>query len=298
MELVDSFFRFARFHAEKFNVIARQLPPDSCSIEPRNSSGANDDLTGRSRGDGPGPQALSSENDIQSAYESPTVAEEYISRRFQNELHGLLHDRQVSAVQRVMDQTRPRRILEIAPGPGRVTRDLRPTGLLICLEYNKGMIEQGRRVCQARAEWIRGNGFSLPFGQYFDLVYSFRFVRHFHREDRERLYAQVRQILVPGGHFVFDAVNERVSRPLREAKPWEYPIYDKLYRPEDLRMELADAGLEVVTLAPVQKYLGPQAISQWLLGPRARLLNRLVIRGLEHLPRRDGLEWVVTCRRA
>ena len=31
---------------------------------------------------------------------------------------------------------------------------------------------------------------------------------------------------------------------------------------------------------------------------QAGWLNRLVIRGLERLPRRDGLEWVVTCRRA
>jgi ubiquinone/menaquinone biosynthesis C-methylase UbiE len=241
---------------------------------------------------------LSTEDDIQAAYSSPTVAQEYVARRFKNELHGLLHDRQVSAVQRVMDRTRPRRILEIAPGPGRVTRDLRPTGRLTCLEFNEGMIEQGRSACGAKAEWVRGNGFALPFGPEFELVYSFRFVRHFHREDRERLYAQVRRALLPGGHFVLDAVNERVSRPLREANPAEYPIYDKLYTAEALRKELAGAGLEVVTLTPVQKFLRLQGLSQTFLGPRARWLNRLVIRGLERVAWGDGLEWIVTCRRA
>jgi ubiquinone/menaquinone biosynthesis C-methylase UbiE len=244
------------------------------------------------------PRPLCTERDIQAAYSPAAVAGEYVARRFANELHGLLHDRQVSAVQRLMDAARPRRTLEIAPGPGRVTRDLRPTGHLVCLEFNEGMIERGRAACPGKAEWVRGNGFALPFGPGFELVYSFRFVRHFRRPDRERLYAQVRRVLLPGGHFVLDAVNERLSRPLREANPAEYPVYDKLYTAAALRAELAGAGLEVVALTPVQRCLRPQGLSQTLLGPRARWLNRLVIRGLERVSWGDGLEWIVTCRRA
>jgi len=280
------------FLSEKNDVIAHRIAAS------HRASTMTDNIPSTSQDAASAPRPLSSENEIQSAYTSPKVAEEYIAQRFTNELHRLLHDRQVAAVQRVMDQAHPKRILEIAPGPGRLTRDVRPTGQLICLEYNEGMIEQGRSACQGKANWIRGNGFSLPFGPCFDLVYSFRFIRHFHREDRERLYAQVRRVLVPGGQFVFDAVNERISKPLREANPAEYPIYDKLYRPDDLRRELSAAGLEVVTLAPVQKVLRIQSLSQWFIGPRARWLNRLVIRGLERLSWRDGLEWIVTCRRA
>jgi ubiquinone/menaquinone biosynthesis C-methylase UbiE len=278
-------------------VIARLFATSGTFSRSDSASNMKENLQTASLDAAPVSQPLSTEKDIQSAYTSPDVAQEYIARRFANELHGLLHDRQVAAVQRVMNQTKRQRILEIAPGPGRLTRDLRPTGPLICLEYNEGMIEQGRGACRGKAAWIRGNGFSLPFDACFDLVYTFRFIRHFHRADRDRLYAQVRRVLLPGGYFVFDAVNERVSRPLREANPSEYPIYDKLYRPEDLRSELADAGLEVVTLAPVQKFLRMQSHSQWLLGPRAPWLNRLVIRGLERLSCRDGLEWIVTCRR-
>jgi hypothetical protein len=126
----------------------------------------------------------------------------------------------------------------------------------------------------------------------FDLVYSFRFIRHFQREDRNRLYAALRR------YFVMDAVNEKVSRPLRENHPSDYPIYDKLYRREELRNELFEAGLETVKMLPVQKYYRWQYRSQVLLGPRATWANRLLIRALERLPRSDGLEWIVTCRRA
>jgi hypothetical protein len=115
-------------------------------------------------------------------------------------------------------------------------------------------------------------------------------VRHFRRADRERLYAEVRRVLRPEGLFVFDAANERVSRPLREANPADYPIYDKLYRPDELQEELAEAGFRLLTLTLVQRRYRWQAAAQRWLGPRAGWLNRLVIRGLESLPGRAPLE--------
>jgi ubiquinone/menaquinone biosynthesis C-methylase UbiE len=240
---------------------------------------------------------IASEAEIRNAYQDEAASERYIDIRFMSELNRLLNDRQVATIQRVLDQAQPQQILEIAPGPGRITRQLRLTGRLVCLEYNLSMIAQGRPAVGAPASWVRGNGFRLPFAAQFDLVYAFRFVRHFHREDRERLYREVSRVLKPGGLFLMDAVNQRVSQPLRDAHPEEYPIYDKLYREADLCAEMTLAGLEPITIKPVQKYYTWQSVSQILIGPRANWLNRWLIRGLERLPRRDGLEWIVTCRR-
>jgi SAM-dependent methyltransferase len=242
--------------------------------------------------------SLASETELQEAYRGDMAAAHYSAARFDSALHRLLHDRQVAVLQRLISQVRPRKILEIGPGPGRLTRHIQPMGLVVCLEYNEGMIQHGRPACGKRTLWIRGNGFQLPFGQCFDLVYSFRFVRHFHREDRERLYAALRQVLNPRAYFVMDAVNARVSKRLREANPEEYPIYDKLYESDELRSELIGAGLEPVEFLPVQKYFRWQYRSQILLGPRSGRTNRLMIRALEWLPRANGLEWIVTCRRA
>jgi SAM-dependent methyltransferase len=242
---------------------------------------------------------LTTERELGEAYRSPAVAAEYVEQRFRSALYRLLHDRQVAAVQQAIAEQRPGRILEIASGPGRLTRDIRPSGSLTCVEINEGMIAEGRAACNGRVQWVRGNAFQLPFldGE-IDLVYSFRFVRHFQRADRDRLYAEIRRVLRPGGVFMMDAVNERISKPLRDASPEEYPIYDELYRPEKLRAEMSAAGLPVVRLGPVQKWFGWQNRSQVILGPRAKWLNRLVIHALERLPARDGLEWIVTCRRA
>jgi SAM-dependent methyltransferase len=242
--------------------------------------------------------ALSTPGELRSAYEGVATASTYVAERFASELHRLLHDRQVATINRLMTRLRPRRTLEIAPGPGRLTQDVRPTGQLVCVEYNEGMIATGRTACGSEPAWVRGDGFRLPFRGGFDLVYSFRFVRHFRRDDRLRLYAELHRLLNPGGCFVLDAVNERVSRPLREAQPDEYPIYDKCYRLEELQAELARAGLEPIEVQPVQRFFACQHRSQVLLGPRSRWANRLVIRGLELVPWRNSLEWIVTCRRA
>lgn len=242
---------------------------------------------------------LASEAEIQDSYRDRDDARCYVDRRFTSELMGLLHERQVAAVNRLMRDHRPARTLELAPGPGRVTRDVVPAGKLYCLEFNESMIEVGKPACRQVSGWTRGNAFSLPFGEEFSLVYSFRFIRHFHRADRDRLYRQIGRVLEPGGHLVMDAVNARVSAPLRAANPEAYPIYDKLYRDEaELRTELEAAGFTAVQVDPVQRWFSLQYRAQLLLGPRSVWACRGTIRLLERLRRGPSLEWIVICRRA
>jgi ubiquinone/menaquinone biosynthesis C-methylase UbiE len=234
---------------------------------------------------------------LHNLYEGKDVAQKYITKRFASEIGRLVHDRQVGFVNRVVQSVQPNRILEIAPGPGRLTRDVNSTGELFCLEYNRSMIEEGRSFCGNATQWVQGDGFELPFPQVFDLVYSFRFIRHFHRSERERLYSEVRRVLRPKGYFLLDAVNEKFSKALRVAHPEQYPIYDKLYRKRELRRELVSAGFEPLAINPVQKCYPCQYWSQILLGPRANWANRLLLRTVERVPAVAGLEWVITCRR-
>ncbi len=241
---------------------------------------------------------LASETELQEAYQCDRVAGSYVAERFESELNRLLHEAQVGAVNRVMRRCRPVRTLEIAPGPARVTRDVKLAGELVCLEFNESMIQEGRRWCTSSARWLRGNAFQLPLTQEFDFVYSLRFIRHFKRDDRQRLYEQIRGVLRPGGWMVVDAVNGRVSGPLRDANPEQYPIYDKLYRDqEELRHELTASGFKVFEVLPVQRWFSAQFRVQVVLGPRSRTFCRWAIQALERLSHKEPLEWIVTCRR-
>jgi len=243
---------------------------------------------------------IADESGIGASYRGEDKARTYVEQRFVSELMSLLHERQVEAINRVMREERPSRSLEVAPGPGRLTRDVAPSGKLICLEFNEGMICEGKRHCKESVQWRQGNAFELPFDEGdFDFAYSFRFIRHFHRADRQRLYSQLHRVLRPEGILVFDAVNAQVSLPLRLANPNNYPIYDKLYDSQyELKRELTDAGFEVLRIVPVQKWFHAQSKAQNLLGPRSRKLCRWAVRGLERMRRGPALEWIITCRRA
>src|SRR3982750_4555080 len=81
------------------------------------------------------PAPIAGEENIQDVYRSRREAGSYVERRFTDEGNRLLHERQVGAVNVAVAGMSPARVLEIAPGPGRVTRDVRCPGTLVCLEY-------------------------------------------------------------------------------------------------------------------------------------------------------------------
>ncbi len=245
------------------------------------------------------------EAQIQRAYAGRETAMRYTGQRFANDLNRLLHRQQVTTVRSAIARMRPRRVLEVAPGPGRLTREVAAgfEGALTCLEFNAGMIEAGRSHCPPAVRWVRGNAFAMPFApeaddQPFDLAYSFRFIRHFRRADRDRLYHQLARVLRPGGRLLFDAVNGRISRPIRNAAPSQYPIYDVQYdRLDTLSRELGEAGFTLMEARPVHRAFACQFRVQCLLGPRSRRLNRLALDTLERLSHGPGLEWIITARR-
>src|SRR3954471_8039012 len=63
---------------------------------------------------------------IRDAYRDDAVARHYIDQRFREPLGALLHDRQRRALQEAVGAVRPRHVLEIAPGPARLTVDVAP----------------------------------------------------------------------------------------------------------------------------------------------------------------------------
>ncbi len=239
--------------------------------------------------------------EIRSAYRDEAVARDYVAQRFREPLGALLHDRQVHTVQRLIAAHDPRQILELAPGPARLTRDLvRSFGHgAVALDASRQMLNEARRAL-GRAErlvrFVHGDAFQLPFAQAFDLVYSFRLIRHFDRADRMRLYGELRRVLAPGGLLVFDAVNVAVSAPLRRANPQAYQHFDALLTVTDVVEELRECGFAVRRLDGVQHRYAWLSKVQVLLAPRSRMLARLAIEALDATGG-EPLEWIVTCQR-
>jgi SAM-dependent methyltransferase len=238
---------------------------------------------------------------IRDAYRDEAVARSYVERRFEQPLGRVLHDRQVRTLRALIARERPRRVLELAPGPARVTRDLAGSfdGTGFMIDTSLQMLREARRRMAGIRGWhaAQSDAFQLPFASTFDLVYSFRLIRHFERAERMRLYRQISEVLRPGGLLVFDAVNAVVSAPLRERAPEEYQHYDALLTRSELTQELADAGLRVESLVGAQYAFPTLMRIQVLVGPRSRRVARYLIEAVDRLGRGEPLEWVVVCRR-
>jgi len=153
-------------------------------------------------------------------------------------------------------------------------------------------------------EVIQGNAFELtkavPAGG-FDFAYTFRFLRHFRTQEREQLYAQLRDSLRPQGLLVFDVVGEVVHKQLEAKNPvraeGEIAIYDVTYTPGSFREEMRRNGFEVVRLVPILSHFGLQSLLSYKLDDVIRPVIPPLLRALELLPSATPLEWVALCRK-
>jgi ubiquinone/menaquinone biosynthesis C-methylase UbiE len=241
-------------------------------------------------------------DEIRDAYRSDSVAKAYIAERFRQPLGAALHARQAAALLRVIREAKPDRILELAPGPARLTVDVIRafTGQLVMVDNSMQMLREARKRLGSQTGWrtAQADAFALPFRSEFDMVYSFRLIRHFDVAERAALYRQIAQVLKPNGLLVFDAVNRMVSEPLRaRAAPGEYQHFDALLEPDQLHQELREAGFHVDSLEGVQHSFGALQRVQVLIAPRAPRLARQLIAAIDRLGRGEPLEWIVVCRR-
>lgn len=99
--------------------------------------------------------------------------------------------------------------LDLCCGTGAALRLLRPLcrTRAVGLDLSRGMLDVGR-VRQNGApgplDWVRADALTLPFApESFDLVVSFGAFGHFVEADQNRLLAEVRRVLAPGGRFAF-----------------------------------------------------------------------------------------------
>src|SRR6187455_336592 len=80
-----------------------------------------DDLAAPENG---GAMVIRGRDEIRDAYRDDDVAEAYIAERFEHPLGAMLHARQLASLAGSIEAHRPGRVLEVAPGPARLTRDV------------------------------------------------------------------------------------------------------------------------------------------------------------------------------
>jgi SAM-dependent methyltransferase len=238
--------------------------------------------------------------DLQRYYQDRGVVGTYMRRRTGQPLNGVLHRSQVRFLNRVLATRQPHTVLEIACGPGRLTAEVNGVRLGIAVDASPTMLETAmQRLNGSSSRWwfVRTDAFVLPFrSESFDAVYSLRFLRHFQPPDRQRLYAEIRRVLRPGGLFMVDAINREVSLPFRLKRGVErYDIYDVLYRRDEVEAELGAAGFDVVAVESIIKHPGVQRrLNRLRLVKLGRIASAL-IGSLEYIPGSNPADWMLLC---
>lgn len=239
---------------------------------------------------------------IKSLYQDDSVASGYIDERFSKPLGRVQHKVQVELINDVIRRYQIDNVLEVACGPARLTPGI--TGIVngIAIDASYQMLEIARRRMKNRREWqfVNGDAFNLNFERKFNLVYSFRFIRHLKFIERNKIYDQIREVLTPRGLFIFDAI--RYGKPLflrKHESGGKILVYDKVYKNKaKLQAELKAAGFELVKLYPCIEHFYIQAffsrISHIL---KNDLLGIRIIQFLEKIKTGHPLEWIVLCQK-
>ncbi len=224
------------------------------------------------------------EQAVRRLYQDDEVANKYIAERLKFSWWRHLHKCQVNAVNQVVADGAVSDVLEVAPGPARVTAEVTGVRRGTMVEASPQMIAVAeRRMAAAGLDKVwevrEGNAFDLSgLNCEYDFAYTFRFIRHFKEPERRRFYQEIHSRLRPGGLFLFDVVNERVRMQLERASGGRnqgLKVYDMTYQSAgQISTELEGCGFETVSITNVLNHFRFQS---WL----SHKLDDVTIDGIE-----------------
>jgi SAM-dependent methyltransferase len=144
-------------------------------------------------------------------------------------------------------------VLDLGCGIGGPSRYLaktfgcRVTGIDLTPEFCRVAAMLAARTGLAdKVEYRQGDALAVPFAeQSFDVVWSQNVVMNI--AERDRLYAEIRRVLKPGGRYAFSEVVAGSGGPLHFPVPWARdPSISFLLSSEDTRAKLEAAGFRIL----------------------------------------------------
>lgn len=250
------------------------------------------------------------ESGVAAIYQDQSVAANYLEERLRFSWQRLLHREQVSAINKVVATRQPTRVLELAPGPARLSSCVVGVRDGIMVENSWEMIPIAlRRLCDCGLDhvWkiVHGSAFELDGlidASSFDLCFTFRFIRHFHPEDRERLYASIRHALTSRGLLMLDVVDgltrEKIHAKSANEATSGLSIYDATYTETDFESEMERYGFKVISMQPVVRNFALQSWISYKCDDVVGWLAETTVSLLETVPSVHPLEWIALCQKA
>ena len=189
---------------------------------------------------------------IKSFYRDYSIASSYIEERFSKPLGHVQHYIQLEAINNVINRFDVSKTLEIACGPARLTPGIKTCKLAVAMDSSYPMLRIARHRLNNGKKWlfVQTDAFEPGIRQKFQLVYSFRFIRHFRSSDRIKLYKTISKLLEENGILIFDAVHyEKLTLVRKIENKCTQKIYDKIYNTsKEIRNEMNNSGFEILQI--------------------------------------------------
>ena len=244
---------------------------------------------------------IKNKKEVTNYYKNKNVANNYIKKRFTEPLNVFEHKKQVSIINSIIKNNSIKEILEFAPGPARITTELKINGGT-SIDSSENMLKIARdRMNKKGKKWffIKGDIFNLKLKKKYDLIFGIRFFLHFKKNERQKLYSQAHKNLKKKGLLVFEIMNKDVVFPLRNLLGNKrYIVYDKLYIKKEFFKEMNDNGFKVIKLTPILNNFWIQALfSRPLKVLGMNIQAEKVIKFLEKINLNQPYEWIALCQK-
>lgn len=241
-------------------------------------------------------------DEITGYYKDKTVAAEYTQKRFSEPIFRVEHKRQVEILNSIIKRYHCKKILEIAPGPARLTRDIDAADGT-AMDSSEEMLKLAKKAMGKRLKnwnFVKGDAFNLKFKEHsFDMVFTFRFLFHFKAPKRKEFYGQVRRVLLDKGIFAFEALNLKKVKPVRKfVGEKKYNIFSEMFDRDKLCAELRENGFQVIKMFPhISHFWTEMLVSRVFSMIKLGRLAEMLITLMEKINSRNPYEWVVLCQK-
>lgn len=209
---------------------------------------------------------------VRQYYGRKEVGQTYEHIRFSSFFGWATHAMEVEILNSLLEESQPHRLLEIAIGPGRLTRNLSFFDWAVGIDTAENMLNMAQRVLhQDTWSLVRADVSHMPFEKgCFDAVIAFRLLEHFEMQDRQSAYKEIGHVLKPGGLFISNVNNAYgFGRWTKKHILWvkhflDYwsakiirtrildgrrraGIFSKLYTSDEIDTEMANNGFRIVS---------------------------------------------------
>jgi len=150
-------------------------------------------------------------------YNQQEIIEDYEYLRFSTLSREIRYEREIEIINTAMQSIQnnsPPRLLEIAVGPGTLTKDIALSGVGVGIDTSKKMLNIAKkRVNDLRWNFICADVMNMPFkNECFDIVVVFHLLRHFKEKERKEAYSEIYRVLNQDGWMIFEMLNKRPKK--------------------------------------------------------------------------------------